>query len=251
MVAPSPVWEILKQEGLAPAPQWASSTRADFLRSQADAKLACDFIETVTLNGRRQYILAVVEHTTRRVHVLGTTAHPSAGWVIQAIRNLVMELDNAGCRARYVIRDRDARFPALMDDILAGAGVQTVLAGIRMPRMDSIMERWVQSCRRELLDRCLRVFGRHRVRLHPGPDQFLWLAYLAGLPPVRLHDLRHGAALLFGEGFPTSGASALRSPERAQRGLPPGDPSRVRASEGTVHRAPPARGRGGGAAAGQ
>ncbi|MFF5209080.1 helix-turn-helix domain-containing protein [Streptosporangium sp. NPDC000396] len=54
-VAPSTVWEILKQEGLDPAPERASTTWADFLRSQADALLACDFIETVTLNGQRQY----------------------------------------------------------------------------------------------------------------------------------------------------------------------------------------------------
>ncbi|MCT9929943.1 hypothetical protein N5079_06880 [Planotetraspora sp. A-T 1434] len=78
--------------------------------------LACDFIETITLTGQRQYILAVIEHTTRRVRVLGTTAHPSAAWVIQAIKNLVMDLEDAGCRARYLIRDRDAKFPALMDE---------------------------------------------------------------------------------------------------------------------------------------
>jgi putative transposase len=57
-VVPSTVWEILKQTGLDPAPQRASTTWAEFLRSQADALLACDFIETVTLNGQRQYILA-------------------------------------------------------------------------------------------------------------------------------------------------------------------------------------------------
>ncbi|MFG1711067.1 hypothetical protein ACFLIM_48715 [Nonomuraea sp. M3C6] len=166
-VAPSTVWEILKQEGLDPAPGRASSTWADFLRSQADALLACDFIEAITLNGQRQYILAVIEHTTRRIRVLGTTAHPSANWVIQAIKNLVMDLEDAGCRARYLIRDRDAKFPALMDDILADAGIQTVLTGIRVPRMNSIMERWVQSCRRELLDRCLLWNERHlRHALH-------------------------------------------------------------------------------------
>jgi hypothetical protein len=85
-VAPSTVWEILKQEGLDPAPQRASTTWADFLRSQADALLACDFIETVTLNGQRQYILAVIEHAGRRIRVLGTTAHPTADRVVQAIR---------------------------------------------------------------------------------------------------------------------------------------------------------------------
>ncbi|MEV4364140.1 hypothetical protein [Nonomuraea sp. NPDC049625] len=42
-----------------------------------------------------------------------------------------------------------------MDDILADVGIKTVLTGVRMPRMNSIMERWMQSCRHELLDRCL------------------------------------------------------------------------------------------------
>ncbi|MEV1175546.1 integrase core domain-containing protein [Nonomuraea sp. NPDC049784] len=93
--------------------------------------------------------------------MLGTTAHPSANWVIQAIRNLVMDLDVAGCRARFLIRDRDGKFPALMEEVLAEAGITTVLTGIRMPRMNSIMERWVQSYRRELLDRCLVWNERH------------------------------------------------------------------------------------------
>jgi transposase InsO family protein len=117
--------------------------------------MACDFIETVTLSGQRQYVLAVIEHATRRVRVLGTTTHPSANWVIQAIKNLVMDLEDAGCRARLLLRDRDGKFPALMDEVLAEAGITTVLTGVQMPRMNSIMERWVQSCRYELLDRCL------------------------------------------------------------------------------------------------
>ncbi|MFC7593460.1 hypothetical protein ACFQYP_64455 [Nonomuraea antimicrobica] len=47
--------------------------------------------------------------------MLGTTAHPSADWVTQAIKNLVMDLDDAGCRARYLIRDRDGKFPTQKD----------------------------------------------------------------------------------------------------------------------------------------
>ncbi|NJP97714.1 transposase [Nonomuraea sp. FMUSA5-5] len=160
-VAPCTVWEILKQERLDPAPGRASTTWADFQRSQADALLACDFIETITLNGQRQYILAVIEHASRRVRVLGATAQPTASWVIQAVKNLVMDLEDAGCRARYLICDRDAKFPPLMDEILSEAGIETMLTGIRMPRMNSVMERWVQSCRRELLDRCLIWNERH------------------------------------------------------------------------------------------
>ncbi|GAA2695518.1 integrase core domain-containing protein [Nonomuraea recticatena] len=160
-VAASTVWEILKQAGVDPAPERASTTWADFLRSQADAILACGVIETVTLNGKRQYILTVIEHATRRVRVLGTPAHPSANWVIQAFKNLVMDLEDAGCRVRFLIRDRDGKFPALMGKVLAEADIKMVLTGIRMPRMNSIMERWVQSCRHELLDRCLVWNERH------------------------------------------------------------------------------------------
>lgn len=69
--------------------------------------------------------------------MLGTTAHPSANWVTQAIKNLAMDLEEAGCRARYLIRDRDGKIPALMDEILAEASIKTVLTGIRMPRMNS------------------------------------------------------------------------------------------------------------------
>ncbi len=152
-VAPSTAWEILKAEGVDPAPERSITTWADFLRCQAETLLACDFIETVTLTGQRQYILAIIEHANRRIRILGTTAHPTASWVTQAVKNLVMDLEDAGCRARYLIRDRDGKFPAVIDDILAEAGIQTVRFGIRIPRMNAIMQRWVQSCRHELLDR--------------------------------------------------------------------------------------------------
>jgi hypothetical protein len=82
------------------------------------------------------YVLAVIEHASRRVHILGATAHPTAAWVTQAVRNLAMDLDDAGRTARYLIRDRDGKFPALVDAILADAGVKTVLSGIRTPRMN-------------------------------------------------------------------------------------------------------------------
>ncbi|QNA76325.1 transposase [Streptomyces sp. So13.3] len=160
-VGASTVWEILKDAGIDPAPERASSTWADFLHSQADALLACDFLETVTLSGARLYVFAVIEHASRRIRILGATAHPTATWVIQAAKNLVMDLEDAGCRARFLIRDRDGKFPALFGTVLADAGVDVVLSGVRMPRMNSIMERWVQTCRRELLDRTLMWNQRH------------------------------------------------------------------------------------------
>jgi transposase InsO family protein len=192
-VAPSTVWQILKDAGIDPAPERTSDSWATFLRSQAEAILAADFFETVTLTGTRMHILAVIEHASRRVRILGATANPSAGWVTQAARNLAMDLQDAGCRARFLIRDRDGKYPALFDAILADAGIEVVLTGVRMPRMNAITERWILSCRRELLDRMLvwnqahllhalreyeRHYNAHRPHrgissarpLHPLPD---------------------------------------------------------------------------------
>lgn len=142
-VAASTVWQILTDAGIEPAPERASSTWAQFLRSQAEVLLACDFLETVTLTGTRMYVLVVIEHTHRRIRTLGATAHPTAAWVIQAAHNLVMDLEDAHCRARFLIRDRDGTFPQLFDDILADAGIQVVLSGVQMPRMNSFVERWI------------------------------------------------------------------------------------------------------------
>ncbi|MFV2013559.1 MULTISPECIES: integrase core domain-containing protein [unclassified Micromonospora] len=160
-VAASTVWEILKEAGVDPAPQRTSSTWAAFLRSQAHAVIAADFFETTTLTGTRLYVLAVIEHATRRIRVLGVTAHPTAGWVTQTARNLVMDLEDAGCQVKYMIRDRDGKYPALFDTILADAGIDMVLSGVRVPRMNAIMERWVRTCRRELIDKTLILNQRH------------------------------------------------------------------------------------------
>jgi putative transposase len=60
-----------------------------------------------------------------------------------------MDLEDAGTRARFLVRDRDGKYPDLFDAILTDAGIEVVLSGVRMPRMNSIMERWVQTCRHE------------------------------------------------------------------------------------------------------
>lgn len=78
-----------------------------------------------------------------------------------------MDLDDADATIRYLIRDRDGKYPILFDQILGEVSIQVVFTGVRMPRMNAIMERWVQTCRRELLDRILIWNDRHlRHALH-------------------------------------------------------------------------------------
>lgn len=126
----------LRDAGIDPAPERSSSTWADFLRTQAEALLACDFFETVTLTGAQLYVFAVIEHANRRIRILGATSHPSGAWVVQAAKNLVMDLEDTGCRARFWIRDRDGKFPELFDAILKDAGIEVVISGVQMPRMN-------------------------------------------------------------------------------------------------------------------
>jgi hypothetical protein len=84
--------------------------------------LACDFSETVTLSGARMYVFVAIEHATRRIRILAATADPTAAWVTQAAKNLVMDLEDAGCTARFLIGDRDGKFPALSGTDLKDAG---------------------------------------------------------------------------------------------------------------------------------
>jgi hypothetical protein len=56
-----------------------------------------------------------------------------------------MDLEDTGYRARFLIRDRDGKFPKMFDAVLADAGIDVARSGIQMPRLNSIMERWVQT----------------------------------------------------------------------------------------------------------
>jgi hypothetical protein len=86
-------------------------------------------------------ILAVIEHAGRRIRILGATAYPTAGWVTQTARNRVMDLEDTGCRVKYLIRDRDGKYPTLFDNVLADAGITIVRSGVGIPRMNAVMER--------------------------------------------------------------------------------------------------------------
>ena len=74
---------------------------------------------------------------------------------MQLGRNLLMDLEDAGSRAQFLIRDRDSKFTTAFDALMTDAGMKVVTTGIRIPRMNSLMERWIQTCRTELLDRTL------------------------------------------------------------------------------------------------
>ena len=148
-VAASTVWEILKASGIGPARQ-SGPTWPQFLRSQAEAILPCDFFTVNLLDGAQAYALALIEHATRRIRILGITPHPTGQWTAQQARNLIMDLGDHAGRVKFMIRDHGSNFTTAFDAVLTDTSIRTVLCNVRTPRMNAITERWIGGCPREL-----------------------------------------------------------------------------------------------------
>jgi hypothetical protein len=142
-VAASTVSEILKTHGIGPAPRRTGPTWSQFLPSQAEAILACDFFTVDLLDGTQAHVLAVIEHATRRIRILGVTLHPTREWTAQQAVNLLMDLGGQAERMKFMIRDRGSNFTGIFDAVLVDAGIRAVLCNVRTPRMNAIAERWI------------------------------------------------------------------------------------------------------------
>ena len=161
VVSKGSVANVLRRHGLRPAPRRAGPTWAEFLRGQARGIAATDFFCVDTVCLRRYYVLFVIEIDSRVVHLLGVTANPSQEWVTQVARNFCAELEDAGQRFRFCLRDRDTKFTVSFDAVLASIGIEAIKTPVRSPRANAFAERWVRTVREDCLDHLLVLSRRH------------------------------------------------------------------------------------------
>jgi putative transposase len=106
---------------LRPRPATVRVDLATVLVRVGQTILAVGFAHVDTVFLCRLYILVVIEHGRRRVHLAGITAHPTGTWVTVQARNLLMDLGDPAEQFKHLIRDRDSRFTAAFDAVFTGA----------------------------------------------------------------------------------------------------------------------------------
>ncbi len=171
----------------------ATATWRQFLRQQRSEMLACDFFTVETAWLHTLYVLYFIELGTRRVHLAGCTAHPTAAWVTQQARNLSWTLQEENWSFRFLLHDRDTKFSSAFDAVVRTDGLERVRTPYRTPQANAVAERWVRSLREECLDHLLIVRNRHLERV--------LRAYLAYYNARRSHQ---GLDQQCPAGFPSS-----------------------------------------------
>jgi putative transposase len=128
-----------------------------FLRNHARAIIACDFCVAVTSTFRVLYVLVVIEHRSRRLIHVNVTAHPSAQWTLQQLREAVGYEE----QYTYLLHDRDTIFSAELDESIRRLGLRVLRSPPRSPKANALCERVLGTLRRECLDWLIPLSEAH------------------------------------------------------------------------------------------
>ena len=128
-----------------------------FLRLHAQGILACDFCLAITASFRMLYVFVVIEHGTRRLVHCNVTAHPTAAWTLQQLRE-VASIDH---RYQFLLHDRDSIFSSGLDESVRGLGMRILRSAPHCPKMNALCERLIGTLRRECLDWVIPISESH------------------------------------------------------------------------------------------
>jgi transposase InsO family protein len=172
-ISATSVRSILLGAGIGPAGQRGGITWREFVRSQAQSIIACDFFTVDTITLRRIYVLFFIELSTRRVHLAGLTENPDGAWTAQQARNFAFSLPERDRPLEFLIRDNDGKFTSAFDAVFNTEGIRVIHTPARAPKANAVAERFVGTIRRECLDWLLIANRRHLQHvLHEFVDHY-------------------------------------------------------------------------------
>jgi hypothetical protein len=134
-----------------------SQTWRTFLKNHVGAIAACDFFVVPTVTFQLLYALVIIRHDRRRVVHFGVTAHPTAAWISQQLRE-AFPFDEA---PRFLIRDNDGIYGEEFQRTVENLGVEEVRIAPHSPWQNPYCERLIGSVRRECLDHIIILDERH------------------------------------------------------------------------------------------
>ena len=148
-VSPRTIRKYLAESPAAPTGNPRRDQRwSTFLKNHAEAIIACDFCVVASATFRILYVLVVMEHASRRIIHLNVTAHPTAAWTLQPLREAIPS-DHS---YRFILHDRDAIFSNGFDASVAHMGLEVIATPVRSPKANSLCERLIGTLRCECLD---------------------------------------------------------------------------------------------------
>ena len=187
-----------------------------FLKNHAQAIVACDFFVTVTCGFRLLYVLVVMEHGSRRLIHCNVTAHPTAVWTRQQLREAL----GYETRYRYLIHDRDSIFSFELDNCVESLGLRVLKTPPRCPMANGICERVIGTIRRECLDWLIPLSEAHLRRVLKS-----WIG----------HYNRGRPHMVLGPGVPDPPAAVLRPMPKSRHSLDDFGSVRSKAVLGGLH----------------
>ncbi len=168
-----------------------------FLGHYKHEVVACDFFTVETAWLKTMYVLFFIELGSRRVHLAGCTSSPTSAWVTQQARHLSWKIQDGTLPVRFLIHDRDTKFPPAFDTVFRSENVTIIRTPVRAPNANAFAERWVRSVRQECLDKIVVLGERHLHRVltsyvdyynHARPHQGLEQQCPVSLMPSTARD---------------------------------------------------------------
>ena len=139
-----------------PARRWLA-----FLRNHREAIAAMDFFTVPTITFGVLYCFFIISHDRRRILHFNITKHPRSTWIVQQLRE-AFPFDSA---PRFLIFDRDSKYGQEVPVAVQSLHMSAERTSFESPWQNGVAKRWVESCRRDLLDHVIALNEQHLKRL--------------------------------------------------------------------------------------